>query len=131
MEFIYFSSNISSTENHVNISICKAWTAIDRLITIWESDLSDKIDENFSKLWPVSLLLDCCTTLISTKFQEKELDGNYIKMLHAVLSKSRNSILPNSCCMATNLSSHKLWKLNEQDILDKQGWNQKWCSAMN
>ena len=37
--FIYLDNNISSTEIDVNIHIGKAWTTIDRLKTIRESDL--------------------------------------------------------------------------------------------
>ena len=40
---MYVSSNISSTESGINIRIGKAWTAVDRLSTVWKSDLSDKI----------------------------------------------------------------------------------------
>ena len=39
--FLYLDSNISSTESDVNISIEKAWIAIDRLTTIWKPDPSD------------------------------------------------------------------------------------------
>ena len=43
VQFTYFSSNISSTENNVNMHQVKAYTAIDRLSIIWKSDLSNKI----------------------------------------------------------------------------------------
>ena len=36
-QFIYFSSSISSTENNVNVHM------VNSLMTIWKSDLSDKI----------------------------------------------------------------------------------------
>ena len=39
-KFTYLRSNVTSTENDINMPLAKAWTAIDRL---WESDLSDKI----------------------------------------------------------------------------------------
>ena len=39
------------------ISIRKAWTAIDRLSTIWKSDLSDKIKQEFFEVLAVSVLL--------------------------------------------------------------------------
>ena len=42
--FIYIGNNISSTENNDNLRIEKAWTAIDREMTIWNSDLSDRIE---------------------------------------------------------------------------------------
>ena len=37
----YLGSNISSAESDVNIRIGKALPAINRLLTIWKSDLSD------------------------------------------------------------------------------------------
>ena len=41
--FIYFGSNISSTESDVNKCRGKARIAIDRLLTIWRFNLSDEI----------------------------------------------------------------------------------------
>ena len=41
-QFLYLSSNISSTENSVTICIGKAWNTIDRLSIIWKYDCSDK-----------------------------------------------------------------------------------------
>ena len=58
----YLSSNISSTDSDVYICIGKAWTAIDRLTTIWKSDLSDKIKQNFFQTLSISVLLYGCTT---------------------------------------------------------------------
>ena len=46
-QFIYLDGNISFTENYVKISIDKAWFLIDRLSTIWKSDLYDKIKRDF------------------------------------------------------------------------------------
>ena len=37
----YVTNSISSTESEVNIHLAKAWTAINRLLMIWKSDLSD------------------------------------------------------------------------------------------
>ena len=42
-QLIYLSSNISSTENHVNIRVRKGLTVIDKLSVIWKSEISDKI----------------------------------------------------------------------------------------
>ena len=44
-KFMYHRSSISSTENDINMWQAKAWTAVDRLSTIWKSDLSDKIKQ--------------------------------------------------------------------------------------
>ena len=41
--FGYFVSKISSNENDVNIRLAKAWTAVDRLSIIRNSDLSNKM----------------------------------------------------------------------------------------
>ena len=40
----------SSTENDVNLRIDKAWTDIDRLMTMWKPDRYDKIKQEFSRL---------------------------------------------------------------------------------
>ena len=46
-QFIYFSSNISSTESNINIHIDKALYAINKLLTLCKSDLFDKIKWKF------------------------------------------------------------------------------------
>ena len=66
----------------------KAWTAFDWLSVIWKSDLSDKIKHSFFQAAVVSILLYGCTTRTLTKRMEKKLDGNYTRMLRAILNKS-------------------------------------------
>ena len=66
----------------------KAWTAIDKLSVIWKSDLTDKMKRSFFPAAVVSILLDGCTTWTLSKRLEKKLDGNYTRMLRAILSKS-------------------------------------------
>ena len=41
--FTYIGSGVSSTETDINMRLAKTWTAIDRLLVIWKSDLIDKI----------------------------------------------------------------------------------------
>ena len=65
----------------------KAWTAIDRLLIIWKSDLTDKMKCSFFQAAVVSILLYGCTTWTLTKWLKK-LDGNYTRMLRAILNKS-------------------------------------------
>ena len=84
-QFIYFSSNISSTESNVNRHQAKLWNAIDRLSMIWKSD---RIKWDFFKAVVKSLLLYRCTTWLLTKCIEKKLNENYTRMLHAVFNKS-------------------------------------------
>ena len=61
-QFAYLGSNISSTENDVNISIVKAWTAIECLSIVGKSNFPDKIKQDFFQMVAVSLLLYKCTT---------------------------------------------------------------------
>ena len=68
--------------------LANAWTVIDRLSIIWKSDLTDKIKHSFFQAAVVSILLYGCTTWTLTKRMEKKLDGNYIRMLRAILNKS-------------------------------------------
>ena len=64
------------------------WTAINRLSIIWKSDLTDKIKRSFFQAAVTSILLYGCTTWTLTKRLEKKLDGNYTRMLRAILNKS-------------------------------------------
>ena len=62
--------------------------AIDKLSIIWISDLTDKMKCSFFQASVVSILLYGCTTWTLTKRLEKKLDGNYTRMLRAILNKS-------------------------------------------
>ena len=55
---------------------------------IWKSDLTDKLKRSFFQAVVVSILLYGCTTWTLTKRLEKKLDGNYTRMLRAILNKS-------------------------------------------
>ena len=87
-KFTYLGSSVSSTEKDINTRLTKAWTAIDRLSIIWKSDLTDKMKRSFFQAVVVSILLYGCTTWTLTKRLAKKLDGNYTRMLRAVLNKS-------------------------------------------
>ena len=86
-KFTYLGSSVSSTEKDINTRLTKAWTAIDRLSIIWKSDLTDKMKRSFFQA-VVSILLYGCTTWTLTKRLKKKLDGNYTRMLRAILNKS-------------------------------------------
>ena len=68
--------------------LAKAWTAIYRLLVIWKSDLTDKIKRSFFQAAVILILLCGCTTWMLTRRMEKKLDGNYTRMLRAILNKS-------------------------------------------
>ena len=55
---------------------------------ICKSDLTDKMKRSFFQASVVSILLYGCTIWTLTKRMEKKLDGNYTRMLRAILNKS-------------------------------------------
>ena len=85
-KFTYLGSSVSSTEKDIDTRLTKAWTAIDRLSIIWKSDLTDKMKCSFFQAAVVLILLYGCTTWTLTKRLEKKLDGNYTRMLRAILN---------------------------------------------
>ena len=87
-KFTYLGSSVSSTVKDIDTRLTKAWTAINRLLIIWKSDLSNKMKRSFFQAAVASILLYGCTTWTLTKRLEKKLDGNYTRMLRAILNKS-------------------------------------------
>ena len=86
--FTYLGSNISSTEKDVMIRIAKAWSALNRLRTIWKSSLPDNMKRNFFRAIVESVLIYGSTAWTLTKHLEDKLDGTYTRMLRAILNKS-------------------------------------------
>ena len=86
--FTYLGSSFSSTEKDIDPRLTKAWTAIEGLSIIWKSDLTDKMKCSFFQAAVVSILLYGCTTWTLTKQLKKKLDGNYTRMLRAILNRS-------------------------------------------
>ena len=87
-KFTYLGSSVASTEKDIDTRLTKVWTAINRLSIIWKSDLTDKMKRSFFQAAVASILLYGCTTWTLTKRLEKKLDGNYTRMLRAILNKS-------------------------------------------
>ena len=87
-KFTYLGSSISSTKKDIDTRLTKAWTAIDKLSIIWKSDLTNKMKRSFFQAVVVWILLYGCTNWTLTKWLEKKLDGNYTRMLRAILNKS-------------------------------------------
>ena len=85
-KFTLLGSSVSSTETDINMRLARAWTANDKLSVIWKSVLTDKI--SFFQAAVVSILQYGCTTSPLTKRLEKKLDGNYTRMMWAILNKS-------------------------------------------
>ena len=68
----------------------------------------------------VSILLYGCTTWTLTKRLKKKLDGNYTRMLRAILNKSWRQ---------HPTRHHTSW--TGRTLLEKQGRAHKWCTPMD
>ena len=86
-KFTYLGSSVASTKKDIDERLTKTWTAINRLSIIWKSDLTDKMKRSFFQAAVTSILLYGCTTWTLTKRLEKKLDGNYTRILRAILNK--------------------------------------------
>ena len=116
-QIIYLGSNISSTESDLSIYLAKAWNAMDSLLVLWKSDISDKIKQDFFQAVAVFIISYGCTTLTLTKYKEEKLDGDYTRMIRAVLNKLWKKKSPQNCtCTDTYLPSHKLFELGEPEM---------------
>ena len=120
--FTYQGSSVSSTEKDIDTQLTNAWTAIDKLSIIWKPDLTDKMKRRFFQAAVVSILLYGCTTWTLTKRMKKKLDGNYTRMLRAILNKSWKQH-PTKPQLYGQLPppSRKLSKLDEPDMQDIAG----------
>ena len=85
-DFVYLGSNIASTEKDVLIRILKAWSALDRLRTIWKSTLAEQIKKSFFRAVVESVLLYGSSSWTPTKRLERKLNGTYTCMLCAILN---------------------------------------------
>ena len=85
-DFVYLGSNIASTEKDVLIRILKAWSALDRLRTIWKSTLPKQIKKGFSRAVVESVLLYGSSAWTLTKRIESQLNGTYTRILRAILN---------------------------------------------
>ena len=87
-KFTYLGSSVSLSKTDIDTLLTKAWTAINRLLVVWKSDLTNKMKRSFFQAVIMSILLYGCTTWMLTKRLEKRLDGNYTRMLRAILNRS-------------------------------------------
>ena len=120
-KFTYLGSSVSSTEKDIDTRLTKAWTAIDRLSIIWKSDLTDKMKRSFFQAAVVSIRLYGCTTWTLTKRLEKKIDGNYTRMLRAILNKSWRQHPTRHQLYGHLHPITKLSKLDEPDMQDTAG----------
>ena len=128
-------SSVSSTEKDIDTRLTKAWRAIDRLSIIWKSDLTDKMKRSFFQAAVVSILLYGCTTWTLTKRLQRKLDGNYTRMLRAVLNKSWRQH-PTRLQLYGHLPPHHKNYTSQTNqtrgtLLEKQGRAHKRCTPVD
>ena len=61
-KFTYLGNSVPSTEKDIDRRLTKAGTAIDKLLIIWKSYLTDKMKRSCFQAAVVSILLYGCTT---------------------------------------------------------------------
>ena len=86
--FTDLGRNISTTASNVNIGIGEVWTAINILLTIRKSNLSDKMKQEFDQAVAMSELLYGCTIWTLMKRSKKMIDWSSTMILHIILYKS-------------------------------------------
>ena len=109
---------VSSTEKDIDTRLTKAWTAIDRLLIIWKSDLTDKMKRSFCQATVVSILLYGCTTWTLTKRLKKKLVAITQEYCEQYWTSPGGNTPQGTNYTATCLPSRKLYKLDEPDTQD-------------
>ena len=110
------------------------WTAIDRLLIIWQFDLSDKRKWDFFQTVAVLILLYGCTSAkwILNKNMQKKVKWELYKDTMCVLfwTNPGSNTPQNNSCTVTYFPSHKPSKTCGA-LLKKHGQTHKWCSTMS
>ena len=88
---------------------------------IWKSDLTYEMKHSFFRAAVVSILLYGCTTWTLTKRVKKKLDGNYTRMLRAILNMSWKQHPTKQQLYGHQPPFTKLSKLDEPDMQDTAG----------
>ena len=83
--FLGTEKDIINWKRHRHVT---AWAALNRLSVIWKLDLIDKMQRSFFQAAVVSILLHRRNKGMLNKRVEEKLDGNYTRMLRAILNKS-------------------------------------------
>ena len=75
--FIYLGSKIESTDKEIKKRIAKFWISLDKLRSIWKSQLNTTLKRNFFSYVIESVLLYGFEAWTLIKKHEKKLDGTY------------------------------------------------------
>ena len=133
-DFTYLGSHLASTEKDISIRLTKAWAALGKLNNVWKSNLPRNIKIDFFRASVESILLYGCSTWSLTKKLALQLDGNYTRMLRAVINvtwrdKIRNNDLYGSVAkISDTIRERRLrfaghsWRSHDEIIHDVLLW---------
>ena len=85
-DFKYLGSWVESTEKDISIRKALAWQALNKMNTIWKSDMSRDLKLRFFIATIESILLYGCETWTLNETLEKQLNGTYTRMLRKALN---------------------------------------------
>ena len=111
-KFTYLGSSVESTEKDIETRLTKTWTAINRLSTIWKSDLTDKMKRSFFQAAVTSILHIWMHYMDANKTAGEETRWQLHKNAAVQSWTSPGSNTPQDTnCTATCPLSRKLFKL--------------------
>ena len=73
-------------DKEIKIRIAKYWSALDKLSSIWKSNLTATLKRNLFRAVVESVLLYGSEAWTLTKKLERKLDGTYTRMLRVVFN---------------------------------------------
>ena len=86
--FKYLGSWIQSSEKDMNKRIGQAWSALNKMMKVWKSNLKNHLKVGFFRATVESVLLYGAECWTMTGKMRNRLDGTYTRMLRAVLGVS-------------------------------------------
>ena len=98
-----FCQQIIWIDLDMNIRIGQAWSALNKMMKVWKSNLKNHFKVGFFRATVESVLLYSGECWTMTGRRRNGLDGTYTRMLTAVLGVSGRSIKPTRNCTATFL----------------------------
>ena len=94
-DFKYLGSWVDTTYEDMRIRKGSAWSAMNKMDTMWKSNLSRRTKINLFRAAIESVLLYGCETWTLTKKMEKSIDGCYTRMIRKALNISWKQHLTN------------------------------------
>jgi len=88
LDFKYLGSWINTSEKDLSSRIGLAWTAANKMDTIWKSDLNNELKVRFFRSTVENVLVYGSESWTLTREMERRLNGNYTRLLRKVQNVS-------------------------------------------